>query len=291
MQRKSWDDLRFLLAVQRAGNLSGAARRLGVDPTTVSRRLDGLQRALAVSLLHREADGKIQLTESGESVARRAEEIEHLAGLIDRGLATDNDPYAGTVRLTSIPIVVNRMLLPNVKGLVSSHPALILELFPDSRDFSLTHREADLALRLSRPRTGGTKVKARRIADLKYATYRLVGGETSAEDAVPWVTYDDGMAHLPQARWIARRLRGRPSQISPVRVRDGESALEAILSGLGKSLIPIVVGDQDPRLTRTHDEGDAMAFSRELWLLGHIDLMEREYVRAVMDWISNLFEG
>jgi DNA-binding transcriptional LysR family regulator len=75
--------------------------------------------------------------------------------------------------------------------------------------------------------------------------------------------------------------------LSPVRVRDGESALEAVLAGLGKSLIPVTVGDRDSRLLRAEDEGDGSVLSRELWLLGHEDLMDREYIRAVIQWITD----
>ena len=290
MQTSKWDDLRVVLALQRAGSLNGAARRLGVDPTTVSRRLEALQTALNADLIQRQGDGALLLTAHGELVAQQAEKMEHLASLIDTGLKAENDTHAGTVRLTSAPIIINRILLPRVQELTSPFPGLKVELLPESRDFSLTKREADIALRLSRPRTGGTQVKARRLADLDYAVYRRANAGIEDPDSVPWIAYDDAMAYLPQSRWIAKRTRGSSEQLSPVRVRDGESALEAVIAGVGKSLVPTVVGDRDARLERDEGQnGGGVVLSRPLWLLAHNDLIDRGSVRAVMSWIDEVF--
>ncbi|MEQ9489989.1 MAG: LysR family transcriptional regulator [Alphaproteobacteria bacterium] len=284
MQNIDWNDLRFLLAVQRGRTLTDAARRLGVDLTTVSRRLARLQDRLGRRLVDRTGDGGLTLTEAGEAVARQAALMERLAGLIDGSTDPDADRIAGTVRLTTVPIIANRILIPKLAGLLHRHPALQVEILPDSRDYSLTRHEADLALRLSRPKTGGTMVKASKVATLAYGVYAAAAyGEP---DTLGWLTYDEAMAHVPQARWIARSQRGEHGGFSSLRVRDGDTLFQAVVAGLGKSLLPLAVADSDARLVRLDDTGDAGVLGRDAWLLGHADLLDQPPVRAVADWVT-----
>lgn len=285
MQITDWNDLRFLLAVHRGRTLTGAARRLGVDLTTVSRRLARLQDTLGRRLVDRQGDGGLALTEAGEAVARQAALMERHAGLIDGSGDPDADRVAGTVRLTTVPIVANRILIPKLAGLLTRHPALQVEILPDSRDYSLTRHEADLALRLSRPKSGGTMVKASKVATLAYGVYAAASRKP---DTLGWLTYDEAMAHVPQARWIAKTLRGQAGGFSPLRVRDGDTLFQAVVAGLGKSLLPLAVADGDARLVRLDDAGEAGVLGRDAWLLAHADLLDRPPVRTVADWVTAL---
>ena len=154
MQLNNWNDLRYLVAVKRAGTLAAAARLLGVDDTTVSRRLKVLQSALGVQLYHRQGDGSLELSETGVAVAQYAETMEHQVDLIGEILGDRRERIIGSVRLTSVPMVVNRLLVPAVGSLLERHPELQIELIPDRRDLNLTRREADIAIRLARPTVG-----------------------------------------------------------------------------------------------------------------------------------------
>ncbi len=286
MQTTDWNDLRFLLAVQRSRTLTEAAHRLGVDQTTVSRRLARLQNGLQQRLVERQGDGGLTLTEAGEAVARQAALMERHAGLIDGSPDPDAHRIAGAVRLTTVPIVANRILIPNLAGLLQQHPALQVEILPDSRDYSLTRHEADLALRLSRPKTGGTMVRASRVATLAYGVY--AAASLRRPEALGWLTYDEAMAHVPPARWIARHLRGRDEALASLRVRDGDTLFQAVLAGLGKSLLPLAVADGDARLVRLDETGGKGVLGRDAWLLGHADLLDQPAVRAVADWLTAL---
>jgi DNA-binding transcriptional LysR family regulator len=198
---------------------------------------------------------------------------------------------AGTVRLTAVPILVNRLLVPALPRLYAAHPLLRLELIAEPRNLSLTRREADIALRLARPQRGGTAV-ARRIGRLDYAVFgpspaeglRPAGAPRRGDpDRLPWITYEEGMDELPQAKWIAAAARAAPGP-PPLLVNDAETILAAVRSGLGKSLLPCAVAEREPGLRRLGDA--APALSRELWLLVHADLRRLARVSAVIAWIE-----
>jgi DNA-binding transcriptional LysR family regulator len=184
-----------------------------------------------------------------------------------------------------VPIVVNRLLALRVGTLLKTHPGLVVELIPESRDLSLTHREADIAVRLARPSAGGISVKARRIGAFTFVAYAAAGCGDEM-DRLPWISYEDAMAHLPQARWIARTSRTHGTgAVSRLRVRDAETALEAVAAGVGKTLLPTVVADRDARLMRVPLMESPGWPSREVWLLAHTDQVEHRRVTAAMAWI------
>jgi len=204
MQMRNWSDLRYILAISRGETLAAAARLLGVDDTSVARRLTAMQQATGTLLYQRLPDGTLQLTTAGKRTAQHAEKIEREIGALDGLLKGTDDAVSGIVRITSVPIIVNHILVPAVDSLLQRHPKLQLELVADPRDLSLTRRETDLALRLARPKTGGTKVTARCVGTIRYDVYASVSCSLREAKALPWLTYDESMAHLPQARWIAK---------------------------------------------------------------------------------------
>lgn len=279
MQALEWSDLRYLLAAVRAGSLAGAARRLGVHETTVARRIAAAEAALGAALFER-ADGTFRPTRAGELAIRHAEHVEQeIVGLAGK-IAGIESGAAGTVRLTAVPIIVNRVLIPAMPRLHARHPDLRVELIADSRDLSLTKREADIALRFARPRAGGSAVLARRIARLDYAVFGPARARRTA--TLPWITYEDGLAHLPQARWIAAQ---RPADPSPLLVNDAEAIVQAVRAGLGKSLLPRRIGERIAGLRRLEHSGLA-GLSREVRLLVHADLRRLARVAAVIAWIE-----
>ena len=286
MQMLNWNDLRYVLAISRGGTLAAAARLLGVDDTTVARRLAAMQEATGTRLYRRLADGTLQLTTAGKRTALHAERIEREIGALDGALKGADDAVSGTVRITSVPIIVNHILVPAADSLLQRHPKLQLELVADPRDLSLTRRETDLALRLARPKTGGTKVMARRVGTIRFDVYASASCSVRDAKTLPWVTYDESMAHLPQARWIAATA-ARYDRIAPVHVNDAEALLEAVIAGLGRSLLPCVIADGDSRLRRVGVKRRA-ALSRELWLLRHSELRTLGKIEAAVKWIEQI---
>ncbi len=288
MQTLNWNDLRYILAISRGRRLAAAARLLGVDDTTVARRLAAVQRSTGARLYHHLADGTLELTPSGERAALHAERIESEIGVLAAVLSGADDVISGTVRVTSVPIIVNRILVPAAQILLRRHPALQLELTADARELSLTRREADLALRLARPKTGGARVVARRVGTLRYEVYAAASCSARKANMLPWITYDEAVAHLPQARWIAATIAGSGEKVASVRVNDAEAVLEAVIAGLGRSLLPRVIADGDPRLTRLGSKHRPPALTRELWLLTHSEFRTLGRIKAVVKWIEQI---
>ena len=284
MQPPNWNDLRYLLAVKRVQTLHVAARQLRVDDTTVSRRLASLERGLGKKLVQRLGNSRLVLTELGERVARDAEAMEHHYASIATLVDSSGDPCAGTVRLTSVPILANHLFARNFRDLAVRYPNLVVELIPDSRDFNLTRREADIAVRLARPTAGGMSVKARRIGTLTYAAYASRHMTRRRMQSLPWITYEDSMSTLPHARWMERA--GDGAERSSLRIHDAETALEGVVAGLGKTLLPTLVADRDKRLRRIDAPADRRFPAREIWLLAHADQVELARVAVVIQWIE-----
>jgi DNA-binding transcriptional LysR family regulator len=282
MQHLEWDHLRFILAVRRAGSFAGAARILRVDDTTVARRLAALDAAIGQNLLRRTPDGRPVLTPLGEAAADHAERMEaELAGLAER-TNRKSDLAGGTVRLTAVPILVNRLLAPSLGPILAAQPGLEIELIPESRNLNLTRRDADLAIRLARPEGGGHRLWTQRIGHLRYGAFAALGVGPDAT----LITYADDMAHLPQARWLEAVVRATPERRSGLRVTDAETALEAAAAGLGIAVLPISVAALDRRLVPYPLAGEPPR--REVWLIGHADQRRMVRIRAVLDWIATL---
>lgn len=288
MQTLNWNDLRYILALSRGKTIAAAARMLSVDGTTAARRLAAIEATLRARLYQRMRDGTVQLTTSGERAALHAERIEREINALDGELSGANDIVSGTVRVTSVPIIVNHILVPSANILLQDHPQLVLEFAGDASNLSLTRREADLALRLARPKTGGTKVTARRIGMLRFAAYVTASCGAREAEKLPWVCYEEAMAHLPQARWITASSIRSGERIAGVRVNDAEPLVRAVVAGLGRSLLPCVIADKDPRLRRLGGKRQAPPLARELWLLVHSELRSLSRIEAVIKWIERI---
>ena len=284
-----WNDLRHVLALARGGSFAAAGRALGTDATTVGRRLRTLEGRLGIPLFSRDAGGAMSPTPTGEIVVAKAEAIEAevmaLSGALDAA-----DPLAfGKVRLTAAPSFISRLLIPAMPGLLARHSGLQLELIGDSRNLNLTRREADMALRLARPAdVANGKVVARRIATLDYAVYVAADQESRAED-LPWIVYEEAMAHLPHARWIAAQA-GKSGRSSPLAVNDAEALLQAAVTGLGRALLPKILAERVDGLRRV-DSGDRNPPVREMWLLIHAEFRQLVRIRAVSYWLDQVFRS
>ncbi|MEM7178618.1 MAG: LysR family transcriptional regulator [Pseudomonadota bacterium] len=276
MQDEDWDDLHLALVIARAGTLSQAGRVLGVDESTVKRRLVRAERRLGVRLFDRVA-GRLCPTDPGAGFVARAVEVEAGIEGAFAGIRGRDRELAGTVRLTAVPMVANRLLAPALPALMAAAPGLTLQLIAEPQSLSLLNREADIALRLARP-TGEAGVRARRIATLGYALYGRRAG-------LPWITYEDRLRDLPQTAWVAARVAEQGAR-APVEVSDAETLIAVLEAGAGQGILPVLIGDALPGLPRLSPE---IALERELWMLVHPDLGDLPRIRAVTDWVRALF--
>ncbi len=284
MQDHDWNDLKFLLALQRTGTLAAAARVLGVNETTVARRLRALQRSLKVVLFVRGRAGRYEATEAGLAAIARAERVENENISLSEMAGSFNARLFGTVRITSVAMIINRVLVPRLAALRAAHPALTVELVADARNLSLGKREADLALRLARPQAGGSHTKARKIGELVFAAYCPAAIPEENCGSLDWIGYDDTHAHLPQAQWLAAAGAGTGSDFPCLRVADAETAHEAVAAGLGRTILPRIVADTDCRLRRAST--NTVLPTREVWLLSYDDQGVRRSVDVAKTWLT-----
>lgn len=282
--RLDWGHLPFFLELARTDSLSGAARRLGVDRNTVARRVAALEAELGMALFERGPQGW-EPTAAGQELAELATRVEEDVLALARHADARDRAVAGTVRLTTTTHLATSLLVPAVPALRARHPGLLLEIAADQRAFDLTRREADLAVRVGRPREAG--LVARKLTDLAHALYgaRSLVGDGRRPDlaADPFVGFDESLAGSQQERWLARVAPDRR-----VAFRCNSTASLALAAGLGVGLavLPCFVGDADPRLVRL--DGPEPAPTLELWLLVHGDLRRTPRVHAVIEWLDAL---
>ncbi|MGA1857964.1 LysR family transcriptional regulator [Azospirillum sp. 11R-A] len=284
----NWDDLRVFLALADSGSLSATARRLGVDHSTVARRVAALEADLGVRLFDRLPRGYAPTAE-GEEFAVLARRVEDGVLAVERHARGQPGEPAGVVRLSAPPAFSSSFLAPRLAGLRRTLPKLVVELVGDVRAVSLTRREADLALRLQRPEDDG--LVARRIGAMGYGLY-ATRDYLDGRDEADWefIGYDDSMDHVPQQRWL-RQVAGRRPFV--FRANDLMSLRAAAAAGIGIAAIPHFLGREEavpvPALVPALPAvGLPPAQPRELWLLVHNDLRRSARVRAVMDALVSI---
>jgi DNA-binding transcriptional LysR family regulator len=276
--RLQWSDLRVVLALGRDRRLSAAARSLGIDQTTVARRLTALEAALQGRLFLRER-GRLLPTALGEQAIARAEEVEAAVLALETLAGESGTAVSGRVRITAVPILVNQLIVPRLPGLLQRFPGLAIDANADSRNLSLGRRETDIALRFARPE-GGSGL-CRRIGALAFSVYAARNADDPA--GLPWVTYEERFLHYPQARWVADNV--SPEALARLRVNDAEGLAQAVRSGLGRGVLPDFMAARDPALVRV---SGAPVLRRDLWLLVHPDLRQLPRVAAVLGWLADL---
>lgn len=280
------DDLRLVRAIADSGSLAAAARRLNVNHSSAFRRLGALERQLGVRLFERGRAG-YSATPAGEFAAATARQVlEGLDALHSRLAGEDMRP-AGVVRVTTTDTLVE-FLGPLFAAFRREHPGITVELVVSNAFFTLSRRDADVALRPAAEVPG--HLVGTRLATVATAPYgapalgRALQRGTSLQ-ALPWLAPDESLSHLASARWMAR-------EIAPERIALRASSLVALRiaarEGLGAALLPCYLADGDRRLRRL--AAPLAEMQAALWLLTHPDLRRVARVRAftafAADWLK-----
>ncbi len=279
----AWDDLRVVLAVARAGSLAGAARALGVNHSTVFRRLNTFEEQLGVRLFERLANG-YALTIAGEEMRASAERVEQEIDRLDRRITGQDLRLQGTLAITTTDTLASCVLAPHLVAFKRAHPAIELNLLLENQYVNLSKRQADIAIRptLSPPDT----LVGRRIAAIAFAPF--VSAHLLTDKPNPhlgdldWIAVDESLAHLAADKWFRATL---PGANVVMRSNSLTGLMAAAVSGMGVAMLPCFIGDPSPVLTRLADPVDAAASA--LWLLTHEDLRHTARVRAFMDFMAD----
>ncbi len=284
-----WSNLHCVLIVANAKSIKKAAVQLKTTESTVSRRVSNIESALGFSIFERTPMGVV-LTKAGEKLVQhltRAEaEVE--AGL-EEAINQQNAPK-GRIRLTTVPTLMNYLLIPATKRFFTRYPEIELELVGLAADLSMMRREADIAIRLARPSSDLNAV-TRRLGAIEYGVFTSTTAISNTDKSVlqPWVTYEKDMSQLPQAKWIEKRTQESNESISMLRCNDADGLIQALRNDLGRSLLPKLVASNIPDLEEL--PGYDNLPSREIWLLVHPNVIMTKRIRVVIDWLQEIFRS
>ena len=277
-----WNNLHVLLVVSREGSLAGAARVLGVNHATISRRLAALEEEVGTGLVRRLARST-PLTEKGHQIVALAFEMEDRAKKIERLTNLQPERVSGTVRLSAPPAVLSETLMPKLAMICEAHPELRLALVANTRITSVERGEADIAIRLTEPRA--QQSIARKLGKISYALYGTARHVSQPEEAWHFIGADQDLAHMASQKWLVNFSAGRPFALVSNDFHVQKAAAEA---GLGIALLPDKIARQSQHLVLI----DALAPpAREAWLVMHRDVQNTPAIRVVADMISSVFRS
>lgn len=284
-----WSDFKILIALNNAGSMAGASRLLGVDASTVSRRLAALEEAIGATLVIR-GGRDFAITADGRSVLAAAHEMADAAARAANAIRAAKQNVAGLVRLSCIAAFAPALsdLLPIVK---ERHPALDLAILVANRPVDLMRGEADLGLRLFRPLEPDLVIK--RTSDCAWGVYaaRLYaekkGLPASSEDLSDHqlIFYDEKLHHLPGPDWMERHA---PRSGSHIRADSSHTVSQLIASGAGIGVITCMQGDSDPSLIRVFPEPIA---SQACYIVYHECLRGSARIRIMADLLAEFLKG
>jgi DNA-binding transcriptional LysR family regulator len=273
-----WDDLRFALALARAGNLAKAARSLGVAHTTVARRISAFEETLGTPLFDR-ASGDCTPTAAGKDLVEAAEQIEAKVIAFERRLSSRDAELAGDVTIaTTEPLAAK--LIEHVLAFGRLHPKIRVRIHATNANVDLAKGEAHIALRV----TGSPpeSLVGRKVANVAFAVY---GKEGTSIEQSPWVVFDASLASTPQGKWEAENV---PVERIAARTNSRIVFVEAVTAGAGIGVLPCGVALQIPDLVQLGETIPSLAMP--LWILTHEDLKDTPRVRAVLDFLAGVFE-
>lgn len=282
MHNLAWTDLQHVLAVADAGSLAKAAKSLGVNHTTVLRRVGAFEKSLGVKLFARSPAG-YALTAAGEEIAAAARAMQETVDGIERTVAGRDLRLTGNVRVTTTDTLAASLLLPILASFSAEHAGIQLELSTQIQMVSLSKRVADVAVRPTK--APPPNLVGRRVATVAYALYASPRylAKTPARRALDhhaWIIPDDNLAGTSVAAWIAKSITVPPV----IRCDTFMALLYAAVAGFGVVALPCFVGDTHAGLRRVRGVIDAMAI--DLWVLTHPDLRGAARIRAVTDHLA-----
>jgi len=283
-----WDNLRYFLEVARAGRLTTAARRLAVDHTTVSRRLQALEKSMGLQLFLREPGG-YKLTEAGRNLLPRVEAMESASVAIEHSLPSMGDGLSGQVRIGATEGYGTVMLAGQLTGLSRRYPHLNIDLLALPRAVRLSRHEADIVITLERPERGPFIIT--RLTDY---VLRLYASPAYLDEHPPIRSRDDLAAHrfvsyvddllfskellfldgIADARSIGLRSTSLLAQ------------QEAVAMGAGIAILPAFSADADPRLRLLLPE--EVSFTRTFWMLMPIEFKDLARMRTTWDYLKEM---
>ena len=282
----NWDDARVFLAVARTGQILAASKRLGVNHATLSRRVSALEKALATRLLIRRTNG-CELTAEGEAFFHAAERMETEMLAVQSAVGRIDAAISGTVRIGAPDGFGVSFLAPRLGALTAQYPDLKIQLVPVPRSFSLSRREADIAITLERP-TEGRLVSAK-LTDYSLGLY--VSKSYVASRQAPHsiediknhrrIGYVEDLIYTASLNYTDEIMRNWDASFE---VSSAIGQTEAVRSGAGVGILHNYIARNDADLIRILPEA---IIKRAYWTTWHESARELLRVKTVIDWLQD----
>jgi DNA-binding transcriptional LysR family regulator len=277
-----WDDVRYFLAVARGGSVRSAAERLGVNHSTVLRRIAQLEKRLGARMFEKRPSG-YRMTDAGEEVLDLASQMEASSHQLETRVLGRDQSVRGLLRVTMAPPLATHLFMPDLTEFARLHPDIEMEILSSGELANLTNREADVAIRVVYDRqTLPLNLHGLKGPELFGAVYiareRLAAWRAGAADPVRWIVIS---SHgIPE--W-AGEGEVRTAGV-PFRVTDAEAQIAAARQGLGMTTLPCFVGDADPLLARV--PGSGLHMYGTLWLLTQGETRKTKRVRLFTEFMA-----
>jgi DNA-binding transcriptional LysR family regulator len=277
-----WDDVRYFLAAARGGSVRAAAGRLGVNHSTVLRRISQLEERLGAQMFEKLPSG-YRLTEAGEEILDFAEQMEISSNRLETRVLGRDQSVRGLLRVTLAPTLATHLLMPDLADFARLHSEIEMEIAPSGELVNLTNREADVAIRVVYDRNSlPLNLHGLKGPELFGGVYMsrdlLAAWRGGAPDSIRWIVVSqNGISD-----W-AREGDVRAGGV-PIKTTDGETQIAAVRQGLGMTILPCFVGDADPLLVRA--PGTDLHMHGTLWLLTQGETRKTKRVRLFTDFVS-----
>ncbi|VFR96496.1 Transcriptional regulator, LysR family [plant metagenome] len=281
----SWDDLRIIKTLGECGSRAATAAKLGVNVSTVSRRVDQLEQTLGVTLFDRRRSGYL-LTAEGMELRALAERVELDIVSVARRVSPAMQGALGTLRITTSDSLLLFFLTPIIAAFKASHAAIAVETLVGNGTLNLARDESDIAVRATRSPT--ESLVGRKLATIAWAPYGCTASFPGAPPAADvlygqaWVSYAGSLSSLKAVHYLQSRV---ASGNVSYRTDSVAAVGAAIAAGMGVGFLPCMLGDIMPGLVRV---GPVVAeLHDELWLLTHPDIRKSRRVRAFMGFCAD----
>lgn len=288
MRPFDWNDVRYFLAVVRGRTLTLAAQRLGATHSTVARRIAALEQALNARLFDRRS-GNYELTEGGERFLAQAEAMEGAAIAAQNSIADADMAVSGAVRIGAPDGFGTWFLAPRIMGLCDRHPDLEVQIIAIPRLFSLSKREADVAISLDRPVEA--RLLVRKLTDYELGVYARADyldrhppiHSRSDLAGHRFINYIDDLIYTSELDYVPQIDKSIRPQIKSANL---VAQLLATLAGAGLCVLPCFMVDPAGPLQRVLV--DDVRLIRNFWLVIHDDQRNIARIRTTTEFIADL---
>lgn len=279
MHSDNWDDLRYFLALCREKSATGAARALGVNHTTVARRIRTFETRLGTRLFETSRDG-YEMTQAAEDLYAHALQVEAITQSIDREIVGQDAELKGPLKLTVAHDVAERLVIPWMAEFASAYPGIDIDMLTTAGLVDLAAREADIALRLTAKPP--EYLIGRQVLPVRHGVYGSPR-YLKKRDQPARVILFRSEREFPE--WVRQHF---PDAEVSIRVDDVGTMSHAVANGMGLARMPCYIGDTEPRIRRLDVELTPSTWG--IWILSHVDLRSTARVRVAREFLVDVIE-